>query len=176
MGYWDCDTTLWSRVLQISPSEPKAQVQLAFIYKEAGDTPRALAILNDGLRYRPDSPNIWLARARMLYEDKQWDGARAGFLKVMQMTEPAPGQAVPAGTPTRLRAAAAYQSGLDGYLRQQLPGGRALRAMALGLDAKGVGYHSALSECLRGEGRIEEAKAENALELRLRLAQQAAHP
>jgi hypothetical protein len=46
----------------------------------------------------------------------------------------------------------------------------------LSLDAKGVGYHSTLSQCLRGEGRVEEAKAENALELRLRLAQQAAHP
>jgi tetratricopeptide (TPR) repeat protein len=176
MGYWDCDTTLWSRVLQISPSEPKAQIQLAFIYKEARDTPRALAILNDGLRYRPDSPSLWTVRARVLYDDKRWDEARAAFLKVLQVTEPAPGQAVAAGTPTRLRAAAAYQLALLDISASNFQEAERYVRVALSLDDKGVGYHNALSQCLRGEGRIEQAKAENALELRLRLAQQPVHP
>jgi tetratricopeptide (TPR) repeat protein len=176
MGYWDCDTTLWTRVLQISPSEPKAQIQLAFIYQQAGDTPRALAILNDGLRYRPNSPNLWLVRARMLYDDKRWDEAGAAFLKVLQVTEPAPGQAVSAGPPTRLRAAAAYHLALMDISANNFPEAERYVRLALSMNANGVGYHSTLSQCLRGEGRIEEAKAENALELRLRLAQQAAHP
>jgi hypothetical protein len=41
------------------------------------------------------------------------------------------------------------------------------------LNFNGTGYHAMLSQCLLGEGRAEEAKAEGALELRLRLAQQA---
>jgi tetratricopeptide (TPR) repeat protein len=176
MGFWDCETTLWSRVLQISPSQPKAQIQLAYIYEEAGDTPKALAILNDGLRYRPESPNIWLTRALMLSDDKRSDEARAAFLKVMQVTEPAPGQAVSAGTPMRLRAAAAYHLALMEVSAKHFQEAERYVRLALSLDAKGVGYHSALSQCLRGEGKTEEAKAEGALELRLRLAQQAAHP
>ena len=46
---------------------------------------------------------------------------------------------------------------------------------AISLRYDGVGYHSALSESLRGQGRIDEATRENALELRLRLAQQRAN-
>jgi tetratricopeptide (TPR) repeat protein len=176
MGFWDCETTLWSRVLQISPSEPKAQIQLAYIYQEAGDTPRALAILNDGLHYRPDSPNLWLVRARIMYDDKRWDEARAAFLKVLQVTEPAPGRAVSAGTLTRLRSDAAYHLALMDFAASNFQEAERDVRLALSLDAKGVGYHSTLSRCLRSEGRVEEAKAENALELRLRLAQQAAHP
>ena len=42
-------------------------MQLAFIYNEDGDTPKALGILNEGLRYRPNSPNLWLARASIFY-------------------------------------------------------------------------------------------------------------
>jgi hypothetical protein len=44
---------------------------------------------------------------------------------------------------------------------------------ALSLNFSGVGYHSVLSACLRGEGRKEEAAAEGAVEMRLRMAQQA---
>ncbi len=44
---------------------------------------------------------------------------------------------------------------------------------ALNLNFNGTGYHFVLSQCLLGEGRAEEAKAENALELHLRLAQHA---
>jgi Flp pilus assembly protein TadD len=52
---------------------------------------------------------------------------------------------------------------------------------ALSLRPDGVGYHEALAESLSGEGRLDEARAENATELRLRMAQQrtngwGAHP
>jgi tetratricopeptide (TPR) repeat protein len=181
MGYWDSDLTLWSRVLQISPANTKAQLQLAFIYREAGDTPKALAMLNDGLRYRPNSPNLWLARASILYADQQWDEARTGYLKVMQLTEPAAGQAVQAGPPTRLRAAAAYQLALMEIAAKNFPEAERYARSALSLRSDGVGYHEALAESLSGEGRLDEARAENATELRLRLAQQrsndwGAHP
>ncbi len=112
MGYWDCDRTLWARVLEISPSEPKAQLQVAYRYDEDGNTPKALSILDAGFRYRPNSPNLWLARANILCGSKQFDEARAAFLRVMQATEPAAGQAVKAGAPTRLRASAAYRLAL----------------------------------------------------------------
>ena len=112
----------------------------------------------------------------MLYDDKRWDEARAAFLKVLEVTEPAPGQAVSAGTLARLRADAAYHLAMMDIAASNFREAEHYVRMALSLDAKGVGYHSTLSQCLRGEGRVQEAKAENALELRLRLAQQAAHP
>ena len=40
MGYWDDDMALWGRVLQISPSNLKAQVQMAYLYTQAGDIPQ----------------------------------------------------------------------------------------------------------------------------------------
>jgi 4-amino-4-deoxy-L-arabinose transferase-like glycosyltransferase len=175
MGYWDSDMTLWSRVLQISPNHTKAQLQLAFLYREAGDTPRALSMLSDGLRERPKSANLWLARASMLYSDQQWDEARAAFLKVMQLTEPVQGQAVEPGPPTRLRAAAAYQLALMAIAAKDFPQAERYARTALSLRPDGVGYHEALAESLSGEGRLSEARAENATELRLRVAQQRAN-
>jgi tetratricopeptide (TPR) repeat protein len=175
MGYWDNDTTLWGRVLQISPSNIKAQVEMASLYSVAGDTPRALGILNDGLRYRPDSPVIWLVRAGILSGDKQPDAARAAYLKVMQVTDPAPGQAVEAGPRAHMRAAAAYQLALLANKASRYAEAEHYARTALSLNSDGIGYRAALAESLRGEGRIDEAKSENAIELRLRLAQQRAN-
>jgi tetratricopeptide (TPR) repeat protein len=173
MGYWDCERTLWSRAHQIAPSEPKAQLQLAFLYKDEGDTPKALAMLDEGLRYRPSSPNIWLARASILSDDGQLDLARAAYLKVMQVTEPAAGQPVQAGASTRLRANAAHQLSLMDLKTKNFVEAEHYARSALSLNFNGVGYHSVLSACLRGEGRKEEAAAEDAVEMRLRMAQQA---
>jgi tetratricopeptide (TPR) repeat protein len=175
MGYWDSEATLWGRVLQVAPSNIKAQVQMAFLCREAGDVPRALAVLNDGLRYRPDSPGIWLARAAILSGNKQMDDARAAYLKVMQVTEPAPGQVVAAGPRAKMRAAAAYQLALLDISAGNFAEAEGYARTALSVRYDGVGYHSALSQSLQGEGRVEEARTENALELHLRLAQQGAN-
>ena len=162
MSYWDCDLTLWSRVLEISPSHPRAQLQLAFIYNEAGDTPKALGILDDGLRYRPNSPNLWLARAGILAGKKELDQARAAYLKVMQVTEPAPGQTVEPGINARDRAAAAYRLALLDLKANNFVEAEHYSRIALGLRYDGVGYHAVLSQSLRGEGQVDEADAENA--------------
>ncbi len=180
LGYWDCDRTLWARVLQISPSEPKAQIRMAYFYDEDRNTPKALSTLEAGLLYRPNSPNLWLAKADILYDSKQVGEARAAFLRVMQVTEPATGEAVQAGATSRLRASAAYRLAELDIAAKNFVEAESYARTALSLDFNGVGYHSVLSESLLGEGRAEEAKAENALELRLRLAQnakeQAHHP
>ncbi len=173
MGYWDCERTLWSRAHEIAPSEPKPQLQLAFIYRNDGDVPKALAMLDEGLRYRPNSPNIWLARASILQGAGQLDLARAAYLRVMQATEPAAGKAVQAGAATRLRANAAHQLSLMDIAAKDFAEAERYARTAISLNFDGAGYHAILSECLRGEGRREEAIAENALEMRLRMAQHA---
>jgi hypothetical protein len=171
MGYWDCEKTLWSRVLEISPSQPKAQMQLAGIYSQAGDNAKALSILSDGLRYRPDSQKLWLERASIYYGNKQFDEAQAGYLKVMQLTEPPAGQPVEAGA-TPVRACAAHQLAVLAISAKNFREAESYSRTAVKLDFNGVGYHATLSQALAGEGRMGEAKAENALELHLRLAQQ----
>jgi tetratricopeptide (TPR) repeat protein len=182
MGYWDCDKTLWGRVLEISPSQQKAQVQLALIYSgELKDFPKALGILDEGLRYHPNSLKIWLVRADILYKDKQFDKARSSYLKVMQLTEPSAGRPVEVGPATSLRASAAMQLALlDISVNNFVEAERYVR-MAISLNPDGVGYHSILSRVLAGEGFAEEAKAEDVLELSMRLAQHrnrglSAHP
>ena len=124
------------------------------------------------MRARPNSPNLWLARAGILSGDRQFGQARAAYLKVMQLTEPASGQTVQAGPPIRLRAVAAYRLALLDIAANDFPQAEGYVRTALSLNPNGVGYHAALSDSLRGEGRLDEANAENALELRLRLAQQ----
>jgi tetratricopeptide (TPR) repeat protein len=171
MSYWDDDRALWSRVLQISPSHPRAQIQFAFLYKESGDIEKSLSILDNGLRYRPNSPNLWLARAGLLL-DLRPDEARSAYLKVMQVTAPAPGQTVAPGILSRNRAAAAYQLALLDVTAKNFTEAECYARIALALRPEGVGYHTVLSMGLRGEGRVEEANAENLLELHLRLAQQ----
>ncbi len=171
MGYWSCEKALWSRSLEVSPSQPKAQLQLAFVYSESGDSAKALSILEEGLRYRPNAPKIWLARAGILEGNQRLQEARAEYLKVLQLTEPAalkPGEPLP---PPYIRAHAAYRLGL-----MELSAGKLLDAeghlrMAISAEYKGVGYHASLSRCLAAEGRAGEAMAENATELRLRLEQ-----
>jgi tetratricopeptide (TPR) repeat protein len=175
MGYWDDDTALWGRVLQISPTNLKAQMQMAFLYSQAGDIPHALGILNDGLRSHPDSLSIWLARASILSGDNQPDAVRAAYLKVMQLTDPAAGQAVQAGARARIRASAAYQLALMENAAKNFAEAESYARTAISLRYDGVGYHSMLGESLSGQGRSDEARGENALELRLRMAQQRAN-
>ncbi|SRR6266702_87449 len=173
MGYWDCDKALWSRVLEISPSQPKAQLQLALIYgHELKDVPKALNILDQGLRDHPDSLKVCLVRADILYGNKQFDEARNGYLKLLQLTEPLPGRPLQAGLQTEVRAVAASQLAvLDLAANNFVEAERYIR-LALNLAPQGVGYHSTLSRILTGEGRTKEAAEENALELRLRIEQQ----
>lgn len=173
MGYWDCDKALWTRVLEISPAEPKAHIQLAGIYNEAKDVPKALSIVDDGLLHRPNSLRLWLVRAEICNGDKQYAEAQAAYLKIMQLTEPPRGRPVEPGLPTHLRAAAAYQLAVLNVSAKNYKEAENYLQTALGFDFKGVGYHATLSQALAGEGRMDEAKAENALELQLRLAHRA---
>jgi tetratricopeptide (TPR) repeat protein len=172
MSYWDCDMTLWSRVLEISPSHVRAQIQVASLYNQAGDPSKALNILSDGLRYRPNSPNLWLSRADILAENQELNQAQEAYLKVMQVTEPALGQAVELGAPALDRAEAAYRLALMDIKAKNFVEAEHYSRIALGLQYDGVGYHSVLSASLRGEGRLDEAVRENALEMQLRMAQQ----
>ena len=171
MGYWDCDKSLWGRVHQISPSEPKAHLELAGIYSNSGDRIRALSILSDGLRYRPISLKLLMMHAGILYENKQFGESRAEFLKVMHLTEPPAGHPVEAGLPSSSRAFAAQQLALLDISANNFVEAESYARIAISLNFNGVGFHSALSQSVRGQGRTDEAKAENALELRLRMAQ-----
>jgi tetratricopeptide (TPR) repeat protein len=171
MGYWDCDKTLWGRALEISPSNLKAQLQLAFIYDQEGDTPKALGVLDAGLRGRPNTGKLWMTRAEILYYHNRYDEARPGYLKVMQLTEPPAGHAVEIGLPTRLRSAAAYRLAELDILTRNFTEAESYMRTALSLEFKGVNYHSTLSRVLAAEGRTGEAKAENDLELQLRMEQ-----
>jgi Flp pilus assembly protein TadD len=174
-GYWDNEMALWGRVLQISPSNVKAHMDIALLYEETGDNAQALDMLSDGLRYHPDSAALWFVRGGILATTGQTEAARDAFLKVLQVTERAPGQAALAGAGVHTRAAAAFR-----LAKMEIAAGHFTEAeryarMALSLNYNGVGYHSALAESLRGQERIDEARSENALELSLRLAQQRAN-
>jgi tetratricopeptide (TPR) repeat protein len=162
-------------VLQISPSNIKAHMDLALLHEEVGDNAQALNMLSDGLRYHPHSAALWFVRGGILAATGQTDASRAAYLKVLQVTEPAPGQAALAGAGVHTRAAAACRLAQMEIAARHFTEAERYARMALSLNYNGVGYHSTLAESLRGQGRIDEAKNENALELRLRLAQQRAN-
>jgi len=167
MGYWDCDELLWARVLQFSPSHPKALMQMAHVYVEKGDIPKALSTLDDAMRYYPNSPKVWLERAGILFEDKKIEDARAAYLKAIQATKPA--VVTKGGLHAHVRAAAAYQLALMDLSTNNYVEAESYARMALSTGEDGVGYHATLSRCLVGQGRMDEAKAENQIELDLRM-------
>ena len=172
MGYWDCDKTLWSRVLQISPSQPKAILQAAGMYCEEGDFTKALGALDDGMRYYPASPKIWIERARILNVANRTDEARAAYLKVMQLTEPVDGKPVGTLVSTNARAAAAHQLSVMDLKTNNLLEAESYARIALTSKYDAVTYHAALAQILSAEGRKDEAQAENAIELHLQLERQ----
>jgi hypothetical protein len=169
MGYWDCDQTLWARVLELSPSSQKAQIQLAVLYKEGHQIPKALKVLDEGLRYHPNSLKLWIVRADILASNKQLDESRAAYLKVLQLSEPAVGQQVAAGVVSELRANAAYELARLDLTMGNLSEAEKYARTAVSLDSTGVGYHSTLARILDREGRVEESKAENSIEFHLRV-------
>ncbi len=173
MGYWDCDATLWARSLEISPSSLVAQMHTAQICNEAGNTAKALSILNGGLRYRPNEPYLWVTRAKVMQANNQLEEARTGYLKVMQLTDPATGQSIEGEAPTRraivayLRAVAAYQLAVLDFSTKNFVEAEYYARIALSLDSMGISNHMALSRSLREQGRAKEADAEDALVRRL---------
>lgn len=175
ISYWDCDMKLWSRVLEISPSHLKGHVLLAGQYEQAGDTPRALSTIDDGLRIYPNSPGLWITRGGILSGNQQSAEARAAYLKVMQVTDPASGLAFDSGVVTPMRVAAAYDLAMMDVKGKNFTEAEGYIRTALALRPDGAGFHAILSTCLRAEGRIDEATAENLLELRLRLAEHHTH-
>jgi tetratricopeptide (TPR) repeat protein len=182
MGYWDSDATLWARSLEVSPSSLAAQMHTASVYSQAGDTTKALKVLNEGLKYHPNEPNLWVARAGVFQAEHQVDEARAGFLKVVELTDPAAVQQVEGGPPTRraiagyLRAVAAYQLAVLDFSTKNFVDAEHYARMAVSLEPKAVMNHRALSRSLREQGRVEEADAEDALTLRLVKDEQNRHP
>jgi tetratricopeptide (TPR) repeat protein len=172
MGYWDCDKTLWSRVLETSPSQSKAIIQMAQIYCEEGDSAKALDLLNEGLRYYPTSPRFWLERARTLNDASRFEEARTSYLKVMQLTEPVGGRPVGTQVSTNARAMAAHQLAIMDLKANNLVEAESYARTAVDSNPEAVSYHTTLSEILGAEGRRDEAEAESKLELQMNLARQ----
>lgn len=168
MSYWDSEETLWSRAHEIAPSNLRAQMALASIYNEDGDAAKALSILDDGLRYSPNAPNLLLARASILQADKKYDDARAEYLRVLQLTEPAARQPVEGGTTSRFRAIAVHGLTLLDFSTGNFAEAEHYARVALSLNFTGMNYHAALARSLREQGRVKEANAEDALEWQLR--------
>lgn len=169
LQYWECDRSLWTRVLQVSPTHIGGTVQVAGFYYEEGNLPRALATLDTGLRYHPDSPGLWLARADFLMLQTRLDEARIGYHQVLSSTEAVADEPLTGGL-LRSRYSAAYQ-----LARLEIKAGNYKAAeeyarVAIALNPAGTGYHAILAASLRGQGRDSEARAENLLELRTALA------
>jgi hypothetical protein len=114
--------------------------------------------------------------------DKQLDEARAGYLKVMQLTDPAAVQQVEGGPPTRravaasLRAVTAYQLAVLDFSTKNFVDAEYYARIALNLEPKVINNHRALSRSLREQGRVEEANVEDTLILRLQANGQNQHP
>ena len=129
---------------------------MATIHNQAGNTSLALSVLSDGLRYHPEAKNLWVSRSHILEDNNQFDEARAGFLKVMQMTEPEPGRPVGVGTSTFMRTVAAYQLTVLDLSTKNFVEAEHYARIAVSLNSKEINLHRALAWSLRGQGRVKE--------------------
>jgi Flp pilus assembly protein TadD len=171
LGYWDSDRTLWARVVEISPSHVVGRVQAASGYVIDGDLPRALAEVDEGFRYHPNSPRLWFARADFLMAAGRLDEARLAYHHALRSTEPEPGVPLQ-GVLLSTRYSAAYQLARLEITAKNFPAAESAIHMALAIHPDGSGCHMLLAASLRGQGKEAEARAEEALELHLRLTQQ----
>jgi tetratricopeptide (TPR) repeat protein len=168
-SFWDDDYALWGRAYQISPRLVTAEVFFADQCLQRGDIAQAFAISDAGLGYHPLSPNLWLQRATLLKSAGKPAESHAAYLKVLEVTAPLAGQPL-APDLSRARAAAVFQLAKTALDAGDYAEAEHYARMAIAVKFDGVAYHAILAESLRGQGRIDEAAAEGALELRLRLA------
>jgi len=168
LQYWDCDRSLWTRVVEISPSHIGGRVEVAGFYSQDGDLPRALATIDEGLQYHPDSPGLWLTRANLLTTQNP-DEARIDYLHVLRSTEPTKDEPLTGGL-LRSRYTAAFQ-----LARLELKSGNYKSAeeyarMAIMLNPDGPNFHTTLAAALRAQGKDSEAHTEGEFEWRQALA------
>jgi hypothetical protein len=173
LQYWECDRSLWTRVVAISPSHIGGRVQVAGFYYQDGDFPHALAAIDEGLRYHPDSPGLWLTRANFLNGEKRIEEARADYLRVLRATEPAADEPL-TGTLLRSRYTAAYELARLEITARNYNAAERYARIAIALNPSGPNFHTTLAAALKRQGKDSEARAEGEFEMRQAQARRAA--
>ena len=157
-GYWRNEVSLWERATETAPNTANPWLRVAGMYSGDLRSMKAVAVIDEGLRYRPNSPFLWQARGLLLFDREQTAAARQAFLKVIE---------VASSYDLQQHSDVAYQkTGAVFHLGvMDLRAGNYVSAErwireSIALEPQIPELHLALAEALRKQGRLNEARQE----------------
>jgi tetratricopeptide (TPR) repeat protein len=164
-SYWRNGLSLWLRAIQTAPRAVEPRMRAAALYNRDSEGAKSLQILDDGLALNPKSPGLWRARGLLLLDLRQSPAARSSFLKVIEVSSLYDFHKFP--DVQEDKAWAAFHLGLlDLEARNYTSAEQWLRT-AVELLPDAPRFHQALASALKGEGRLDEAREQDALALEL---------
>ena len=164
-SYWRNSLSLWSRAMQTAPRAVEPRMRLAALYSGDPDGVRSLQVLDEGLALNPNSPGLWRARGLFLLNRKQYPAARDAFQKVIEVSALYDFRKFP--DVLEAKSWAEFHLGLlDLEAKDYTSAERQLRA-ALDLLPGVPRFHQALASALKGQGRLDEAREQDAIAVEL---------
>ncbi|HEX6881275.1 MAG TPA: tetratricopeptide repeat protein [Terriglobales bacterium] len=156
-SYWEDDLHVFGRSMEVAPDNPDARSAFAGSLMEAGQKDRALAVLQEGFRRRPDSAKLVLMLAQTYQSNGDWQNARRYYEEMVALSGD-----------SRLMAMGHYGLGSLEEEQGNLQLAEEQYRRAISTASTAAGYHQRLGFLLQREGRLEEAKAEFAKEQEIR--------
>lgn len=156
-GYWDNSVSLWQRAVQQAPHSINARLELARLYA-AKDEPRAVQVLDDGLKLSPDSPGLWRTRGLLQFNAGELDSARASLERSLQVSQRFEN---PSSEPSDVkygRATSAFFLGQIAWLQEDPAAAEPWLSMAVDIYPENRDYQALLIADLQKLGRNAEAE------------------
>ncbi len=156
-SYWEDDLHVFARSMEVAPGNPDARTAYAGSLMEAGQKERAISVLEEGFRRRPDSAKLALMLAQTFQSNGDWQTAKRYYDEMLSLTGD-----------SRLMAMGHYGLGSLEEEQGNLQAAEEQYRRAISTATTAAGYHQRLGFLLQREGRAEEAKAEFAKEQEIR--------
>jgi hypothetical protein len=156
--YWEDDLHIFERGMEVAPDNPAARTFYAGALMGSGEKEKAFAIMLEGIRLRPDSPNLTLQLAQMYESAEKPDEAKKLYERTLTLNADA-----------RFIGMCHYSLGNLAQKQGNYSETEAEFRKAITASPTAAGYHQALGIVLRHQGRETEARQEFRQEEQIRL-------
>jgi tetratricopeptide (TPR) repeat protein len=136
---WRDDQTLWTSLMRSRPGVWIAYNNLGSMALEAGQTQKALSLIAQALRLKPDEPRIQANMGNVMAAQKRWDEARRYYANALRLEPEMVYALVSLGNVLRAQN---HRARAEEYYR---------RALALAPDAAPAHYNLGLLLAARGD-------------------------
>lgn len=159
-GQWDSDMALFTHAVKCSPHNMLAREDLALAYSSQGDFQSAIDQYRIMLQMRPESWNTMFSWAQTAYVLKDFVTADEMYTRALAMLPP---------EKQRVSVQQYFYLGMARLEMKKAKEAEEPLRIAIALKPTALGYHSALADALRMQGKNAEADAEMKIEAGNRL-------